>query len=180
MTHRRTIPTVHSSLLGHRPSPAPRRSWQYTPAQSCQLNRVLCQEAITPWTHTSLWERATDNQLFLKNIFKCNKHCGLHCSSPAVFSTINLLQSEGASAFAPLLHLACSNQLCAVLMTFNCFNTEVPGHACPTYICCAPSPPLVRLFMTNTTSAWSLISSSATSAINHSIIEKWFVRKYTP
>lgn len=125
----------------------------------------------------NLWERATDKQLFLKNFFKCNKRCGRHCSSPAVFSTINLLQSGGASAFALLLRLACSNQLCAVLMTFNRFNTEVPGHACPTYICCAPSPPLVRLFMTNTTLAWSLISSSA---INHRIIEKWFVRKYTP
>lgn len=164
---------------GHGPSPAPCGSWQYMPAQSCQLNCVLCQEAITLWTHTSLWERATDNQLLPKNTFICNKHCGLHCSSPAIFPTINSLQSGEAPAFAPLLYLACSNQLCAVLMTFNCFNMEVPGHACPTYICCAPSPPLVGFFMTNTTLASSPISSSATSAINHRIIQKWFVRKYT-
>lgn len=36
------------------------------------------------------------------------------------FSTINLLWSQRALGFASLLHLAGSNQLCAVLMTFNC------------------------------------------------------------
>lgn len=133
-TCRRTIAGVHSSLLGHRPSPAPCRSWQCTPAHSCQLNCMLCQEPITLWTHTVLWGRATDNQLFLKNIFKWDKHCGLHCSSPDVFSNINLLQSGEALAFAPLLRLACSNQLFPVLMTFNSFNTEVPVRARPTFI----------------------------------------------
>lgn len=45
--------------------------------------------------------------------------------------TANLLRSEGVSAFPPLLHLARSYQLHPILMTFNCFNTEEAGHACP-------------------------------------------------
>lgn len=120
MTHRRTIPRVHGSLLGHEPPPAPHRSWHHPPAQSCQLSRVLCQEAIILWIQKSLGERATDNQLFLKNNFKSSKCTRLHHSSPDIFSTINLLQSQRASGFASLLHLVGSNQLCAVLMTLNC------------------------------------------------------------
>ena len=47
----------------------------------------------------------------LKAIFNCNKSYGLHCSSPAVFSAVNFLQSAGASAFPPVLRLASWNQL---------------------------------------------------------------------
>lgn len=122
MTRRRTVLRVHSSLLGHGPSSAPRRSWQYMPALSCQLNRALCQEAITLWT--SLWERATDQVIFKEQLVKSNKYGGLHCSPPTILSTINLLQSQAASAFAPLLHLAWPNQFCAVLVTFNSFKTQ--------------------------------------------------------
>lgn len=120
MTCRRTILRVHGSLLGPGPSPAPRRSWHHAPAQSCQLSPELCQKAIILWIQKSLGERATDNQLVLKNNLKSSKHTRLHHSSPDIVSTINLLQSQNTLGFASLLHLAGSNQLCAVLMTFNC------------------------------------------------------------
>lgn len=119
MTCRRTIPRVHGSLLGPRPSPAPRRSWHHPPAQSCQLSRELCQKANILRIQKSLGERATDNQLVLKNNLKSSKHTRHH-SSPDIFSTINLLQSQKTLGFASLLLLASSNQLCTVLMTLNC------------------------------------------------------------